>query len=98
MRCATGYLPQTSRNGNQFGTLAAMTTQDDLLLMLEAREAGRSGRGRRVRELAGVSQGALADVCGVDGSAVSRWERGHRSPRGQAAVAYAKALRALSRA
>jgi transcriptional regulator with XRE-family HTH domain len=73
-------------------------TQEDLLLLIEAREAARSGRARRVRELAGVTQEALASVVGVDDSAVSRWERGLRAPRGAAAVAYAKTLRALSKA
>jgi transcriptional regulator with XRE-family HTH domain len=75
-----------------------MTTHEDLLLMVEGREAARSGRGRRVRELAGISQEALAAACGVDSSAVSRWERGLRSPRGRSALAYGRALRALSRA
>jgi transcriptional regulator with XRE-family HTH domain len=75
-----------------------MSTHDELLLLIEAREAARSGRARRVRELAGVTQGALADVCGVDASAVSRWERGLRAPRGPAAVRYAQTLRVLAKA
>jgi transcriptional regulator with XRE-family HTH domain len=75
-----------------------MNTQEDLLLLIEAREAARSGRGRRIRELAGVSQEALGDACGVGASAVCRWERGLRSPRGRAAIAYAQTLRVLSKA
>jgi transcriptional regulator with XRE-family HTH domain len=75
-----------------------MHTQEDLLLLMEAREFARSGRGRRIRELAGVSQEALGDACGVGASAVCRWERGTRSPRGRAAIAYARTLRAIARA
>jgi transcriptional regulator with XRE-family HTH domain len=75
-----------------------MHTHQNLLLLVEGREAARSGRGRRVRELSGLSQEALGNACGVGASAVCRWERGLRSPRGEAAVAYARTLRALTKA
>ena len=75
-----------------------MTTHEDLLLLVEARESARSGRARRVRELAGVSQAMLGLAVGVDGSAISRWERGLRAPRGPAAVRYAQTLRVLAKA
>jgi transcriptional regulator with XRE-family HTH domain len=72
-----------------------MLVEEDLILLREVREAARSGRARRVRELSGLSQQEVAAAVGVDAATVSRWESGRRTPRGAAAVAYAKALRAL---
>jgi transcriptional regulator with XRE-family HTH domain len=74
------------------------TEHENVLLLIEAREAARSGRARRVRVLAGLSQQEVADACGVDSSAVSRWEAGLRTPHGTAALAYARLLRALATA
>ena len=76
----------------------AATEHENVLLLIEAREAARSGRARRVRVLAGLSQQEVAEACGVDGSAVSRWEAGLRTPHGKAALAYARLLRALATA
>jgi DNA-binding transcriptional regulator YiaG len=50
---------------------------------------------RSVRESAGVSQGDLAKALGVTRSAVSRWEAGHREPRGEALVHYVDLLELL---
>jgi DNA-binding transcriptional regulator YiaG len=71
---------------------------EELLLLREVREATRSGRARRIRELAVVPQSAIAQAVGVSESAVSRWENGKRAPRGAAALAYGRALQELSKA
>ena len=74
-----------------------MASANELLLLVEAREFSRSGRARQIREDAGISQDELAEVCGVDGATISRWERGLRGPRGAAAITYMRTLRALSK-
>jgi DNA-binding transcriptional regulator YiaG len=66
------------------------------LLIMEARDAASSGKGERLRQAAGLSQGELADAIGVTPACVSRWEAGIRRPRGDAAVRYARALRELA--
>ena len=66
------------------------------LLIMEARDAAGSGRGERLRQAAGLSQGELAEAIGVTSACVSRWEAGVRRPRGEAAVRYAQALRAIA--
>ena len=68
----------------------------DLALVMEAREAARSGRGERLRTAAGISQGELAAAIGVTPACISRWEAGDRRPRGVAAMAYAQLLRSLA--
>ena len=66
---------------------------DDLQLLIEARSAAASGTGRRLREAAGLTQGELAGLLGMDPSALSCWESGLRRPRGGAALRWARALR-----
>jgi transcriptional regulator with XRE-family HTH domain len=73
-----------------------VTISTDLSLALEGKEWARSGRGARVRRIAGVTQQQLADELGVTQTTVARWERGERTPRPEAAARYAAVLRALS--
>jgi DNA-binding XRE family transcriptional regulator len=73
-------------------------TATELKLLIEARDAAHSGRGRRVRVAAGLSQAELADAVGVSPVAISRWEADGRRPRGHAAVQYALILRELEQA
>ena len=47
---------------------------------------------RECRLLAGLSQEALADVCGVNRSEISLLERCHRSPRLETIVILARGL------
>jgi transcriptional regulator with XRE-family HTH domain len=68
----------------------------DLLLLAEGRQLARSGRGARIRQLAGLSQVELARSIGVDASTLSRWEAGVRMPRPAKAADYARALRVLN--
>jgi DNA-binding transcriptional regulator YiaG len=68
---------------------------DDLTLIAEARELLASGRATEMRKVARLSQGEVALFCGVDPAAVSRWESGQRSPRGAAAIRFARLMREL---
>ena len=70
-------------------------TQASLPLLMEAREAARTGKGAALREAAGLSQGELARAAKLDESTVSRYESGVRAPRGDAAIRYARVLRRL---
>jgi transcriptional regulator with XRE-family HTH domain len=47
---------------------------------------------RRLRTAAGLTQEQLGERCGMDLSAVSRLERGHRNPRLDTLVRLARAL------
>lgn len=55
------------------------------------------GAARAIREAAGLSQAEQAAALNVTQTAVSRWERGERVPRGQAAQDYARLLERLAR-
>jgi DNA-binding transcriptional regulator YiaG len=68
---------------------------DDLLDLVAARDMARSGIARAIRVGADVSQGEVAAICVVTVSAVSRWERGERAPRGEAGARYGALLREL---
>jgi transcriptional regulator with XRE-family HTH domain len=69
---------------------------DELILIAEARQAAKSGRGRRLREIAGLSQLEVAGAVGVSQAAVAKWEVGDRSPHGEPAIRWALALRAMA--
>lgn len=64
-------------------------------LLVNAREAAATGRGRAIREAAGLTQGELARAIGVTPGAVNRWEAGTRKPTGESALRYARILRVL---
>lgn len=72
-------------------------TGAELALLIEGRTAASSGRGERLRKAAGLNQSDLARLVGVTPAAVNRWESGIRTPNGDSAIAYAKALRRISR-
>jgi DNA-binding transcriptional regulator YiaG len=77
-------------------TISSMSTPaTDLDLLLEARDASRSGRGADIRERAGLTRSELARVVGVTPSAISRWESGRRRPTGTTALRYGRVLRLL---
>lgn len=50
---------------------------------------------RSLREAAGLSQQNLADAMGVTRAAVSHWETGTRSPRGELRYRYMSAISVL---
>jgi transcriptional regulator with XRE-family HTH domain len=60
------------------------------------RRLARNGNARVIREGAGLSASEIARELGVSPAAVSRWERGERTPRGKSAEAWAAVLRRLS--
>lgn len=73
------------------------TTLDDLLARRDRLRRLPEPRIRRVlRERAGLSQGDLADVLGVDRAAISRYESGNRSPRPAIAERYLDVLDRLA--
>ena len=55
-------------------------TLNDLPALSRTRHMVDGGELRRVRERAGLTQGEIAEVCGVTKSAVSRWEAGEIAP------------------
>ncbi len=73
-----------------------MTTSTNLSLLIEAREAARTGKGASIREAAGLSRGELARAAGLHEATVGRYESGARVPRGDAAIRYARLLRRLA--
>jgi transcriptional regulator with XRE-family HTH domain len=54
-----------------------------------------NGGARTIREAARISASEVARELDVSPSAISRWERGLRSPRGDDARRYARLLRRL---
>jgi DNA-binding transcriptional regulator YiaG len=68
---------------------------DDALSIAEAREFLQSGRAVEIRKAARLSQGEVAAFCRVDPAAVSRWESKNRMPRGEAAIRFARLMKAL---
>jgi DNA-binding transcriptional regulator YiaG len=69
----------------------------DLELLTRVRELAASGEARRLRKAARLSQPEVAAACGTTPSAVSRWERGRRTPRGAAARRYAAIIVGLAK-
>jgi DNA-binding transcriptional regulator YiaG len=71
-----------------------MDYQDALALSL-AKKAAKDGTARQIRLASGLPQSVIASVCHVTPQAVTRWERGDRSPTGPAAIRYGRLLRRL---
>jgi DNA-binding transcriptional regulator YiaG len=81
-----------------------MITKLDIDLLGDALERSRALRSlppvptrQRLRERVCVSQTAIAAALGVTPGAVSRWERGERTPRGASLQGYLKMLDRLAR-
>jgi DNA-binding XRE family transcriptional regulator len=69
----------------------------ELGLIAEAHLMLRSGRARSLRRELDMTVGDMGAACGVTGPCISQWEAGRRTPRGQNAVRYARALKALAK-
>lgn len=63
-----------------------------------ARRSQRSdpGLGRLIRLRAGLTQGEMANLLGVDRSAIARWELGTRTPRTDILIRYRDLLDRLA--
>lgn len=72
-------------------------TTEELLLLSEARQLAVSGRGRQIRETAGVSQSELSAAISTTVAGISKWESGQRRPTGAAAIRYARLMRELAK-
>jgi len=75
--------------------VAVTTSSRSVELLAEARALIGSGEARRVRQAARLSLAEVAEAIGADLSAVGRWERGKRVPRGSAALKYAQLIARL---
>lgn len=69
---------------------------DDLLALSMVREACTNGEARRIRERHLLSVNEVAHAVGAAPSTLSRWERGQRAPKGEAARRYARFLSILA--
>ncbi|MET0417289.1 MAG: helix-turn-helix transcriptional regulator [Actinoplanes sp.] len=81
----------------QVGSIDPMTAEQLVLLGIAARRA-EDGSGRRIRESAHLSLRLVAQNIGVAEATVSRWEKGNRKPRGEAAIRWVRLLDQLDRA
>jgi transcriptional regulator with XRE-family HTH domain len=61
------------------------------------RRLAQNGGARAIRQGAGISLSEAARAIGVTPGAVSRWERGQRTPRMNEAQRWAELLRRLSK-
>jgi transcriptional regulator with XRE-family HTH domain len=61
----------------------------DVALLIRGRQLGSEGRGRRLRERAGLSVSELSRALGVDVATLSRWETGKAKPRPEGALKWA---------
>jgi transcriptional regulator with XRE-family HTH domain len=60
---------------------------DQLVRMrLRGQLLGPTGRGRRLRQAAGLSVRELAKLLGIDAATLTRWETGQNRPRGEGGV------------
>ncbi|MGI8816115.1 MAG: transcriptional regulator [Pseudonocardiales bacterium] len=69
----------------------------DAVALSWVREETVTGRARRTRERARLSQRELARGVGVAVATLQSWEQSRRAPRGAPALRYAALLRALAR-
>lgn len=73
----------------------AKPAEQDVDVLIAARSAGDSGRGRQLREAARLTQADVARLCGVTPTTVSLWESAKRIPSGAAACRYGWVLQLL---
>jgi DNA-binding transcriptional regulator YiaG len=76
--------------------MAPTEAVDQAVSLARVRRWASSGHAQAIRSAAGLSQGELARLIGVEPATVSRWEAGKRCPRGEAALRYAEILEGLA--
>jgi transcriptional regulator with XRE-family HTH domain len=64
-------------------------------MRLRSQLLGPTGRGRRLRQEAGLSVRELARFLGVKASTLTRWETGQTHPRGEAGVRWVATCHAI---
>lgn len=69
----------------------------EVSLLMRGRSLAHSGRGKELRELAGLSLREFAGLLDVDPATLSRWERGVARPRRYAAARWLRACREIER-
>ncbi|PKQ22322.1 MAG: hypothetical protein CVT65_13970 [Actinobacteria bacterium HGW-Actinobacteria-5] len=74
-----------------------MDVVNDLLMLTSARTFAATGDGLRRRQAAGLSLREVAAAVGISPTTLWRWEKGQRTPRGRAAIAWACLLDELGR-
>lgn len=74
-----------------------LAVMDEIALLMRGRTLGRTGRGRAIREQAGLSLRELARIVQVDAETLSRWERGDVRPRQAGAARWLTACDAIER-
>lgn len=67
----------------------------DVMLLAWARGAAKDGSAQAIRRRADVTTTEVALAIGVTPEAVRYWERGERTPQGEAALRYARLLEQL---
>jgi len=72
------------------------TSTRALQQVADARRFIASGEARQLREALNLSLMDVAPTLLADPSAIGRWERGERIPRGPAAIKYVRLLKRLS--
>lgn len=72
-------------------------TPQDLQALSTMRAALITGQAEQLRRGAGLSRAEVGAAVGVSREAVQKWELGDRTPRGDAAVRYARLLTRLAR-
>lgn len=68
----------------------------DLSTIARVRADLRSGAALEAREGSGVSAGEIAETIGVSRSSVNAWEAGRATPKAGHALAYARAMAAVT--
>jgi transcriptional regulator with XRE-family HTH domain len=71
---------------------------NEIALLIRGRTLGRTGRGRAIREEAGLSLRELARIVEVDAATLSRWERGDVRPRRSGAARWVNVCQEIERA
>lgn len=76
-------------------SLTVAMSLESIAAVARGRRMAREGRGLRIRRELGLSLAEVADLLGVSPSALSRWERQQRLPRGPQAIRYQAVVLAL---
>src|SRR5262245_4070394 len=88
-------LESCGRIGRTLGPGGAGVKETELARVARMRHLAEWGTARLIRRRGRTSQREMAEVLEVSASALSRWERGHRSPSPEVALRWLSALEQL---